>query len=65
MEIRDITVGLRDVRANVTARSVRLGHELPVTHKGEGVEFTLPRLGLFDLVVLEGTVVKQDRFASA
>lgn len=64
LEIRDITVRLRDVPADVTARSVRLGHELPVIQEGGGIEFTLPRLGLFDLVVLEGAVVKRDRSSS-
>ncbi|WP_020579568.1 alpha-amylase family protein [Actinopolymorpha alba] len=53
LEIRDVKVSLPGVRWR-KARSLRLGEELPTASGSDGaIEFTLPRLGLFDLVVLE------------
>ena len=53
LEIRDVRVELRGVPTGVRARSAQLGEALPTREADGRVAFTLPRLGLFDLVVLE------------
>jgi hypothetical protein len=53
LEIRDITVEARGMSGIRAARSAQLGIALPTTVEDNRVSFVLPRLGLFDLVVLE------------
>lgn len=53
LEIRDIQVTLRGAAARRRAWSAQLPGEIPLTGAGDQLSFTLPRLGLFDLVVLE------------
>jgi hypothetical protein len=54
LEIRDIRVELRGIGIPARARSARLGASLPIEPTDGGIAFVLPRLGLFDMVVLEG-----------
>jgi hypothetical protein len=53
LEIRDIRVELAHASSRARASSAQLGVALPVESADGRVSFTLPRLGLFDLVVLE------------
>jgi hypothetical protein len=52
LEIRDLQVAVRGV-AGRQARSTRLNEPLPFATTADGVSFTLPRLALFDLVVID------------
>ncbi len=59
LEIRDIRVELRGVELRgmgspTRARSARTGTDLAVEPTSGGIAFTLPSLGLFDVIVLEG-----------
>lgn len=53
LEIRDVRVELPGVSGIQTARSAQLGEALPTVVASDRVSFVLPRLGLFDLIVLE------------
>jgi hypothetical protein len=53
LEIRDIQISLDGIGSITTARSQRLDTALDLTLAGDhGITVTLPRLGLFDLIVL-------------
>lgn len=51
LEIRDIRLSVRG--SFTSARALRLGEELPCTADGSTTSVVLPRLGLFELLVLE------------
>ncbi len=53
LEIRDVEVTIRGVRAGAHARSAELGKSLSLETSEAELTFVLPRLGLFDLVVIE------------
>jgi len=53
LEIRAIQVDLPEDRPYRRATSVESGEELPLTRAAGRIAFTLPRLDLFDLVILE------------
>ncbi len=53
LEIRDLRVDVRGITPVGRARSIELGESLPVTTTGDRLSFVLPRLALFDLIVIE------------
>jgi hypothetical protein len=53
LEVRDLQIEVRGIPDARHARSAQLGELLPLSSNGDRVSFTLPRLGLFDLVVIE------------
>ena len=53
LEIRDIAIELRSGPSGAQAYSARLDETLPMQPAEGGVRFVLPRLGLFDSILLD------------